>query len=88
MKLFVIETNAGTDWIAANDEAEATRTYINIYGLHERDMEGVDVSLVDDPDTVEVDLGTFDDEDEEMTTTATEVMTKMKRPGLVCSTNV
>jgi hypothetical protein len=79
--------NGETDWVAANDEAEARRVYMHEYELHERDMEGVAISLVADPDAVKVYTDEVNAETEEaVTKTASEVMAEMKWPGIVCST--
>lgn len=87
LKLFVIDSQAETDWIAAHDADEARRCYMREYELDERDMEYVEISLVDDPETVTVYLDEVDAETEEQCTeTAAEVMSKMTRAGLVAST--
>lgn len=76
-----------TDWIAANNEAEALDWYRREYGLSESELADVVVKQVADTDSVTVETDEVDAETEEsITQTATEVMAKMKRPGLVCST--
>ena len=86
MKLYAFETAAETDWIAANTDEEARIAYMGHYGLSERDMDGVDISEVD-PESVELYPDDWDyDDDEAEPPTATEIMAKMKRPGLVAST--
>ena len=87
MKLYAISTSAETDWFAANDEQQARTAYMIEYGLSECDMDGVEVSLVDEPASVTVYLDEVDAETgEQAEATASEVMAGMKRPGLVCST--
>jgi ketosteroid isomerase-like protein len=88
MSLKLYRFSAGeTDWIAANNETEARRVYLAEYELNDSDLEGVSVAVVDDADSVTVHLDEVDVETEEQATmTATEVMSKMRGPGLVCST--
>jgi len=87
MKLYAISTSAETDWIAADDEQQARTAYMVEYGLSERDMDSVEISLVDEPGSVTVYLDELDAETgEQAEATAAEVMASMKRPGLVCST--
>jgi len=87
MKLWLFDTNAERDWVAANDEGEARRVYMQHYGLSERDMDGVDISEAD-PSEVEVYPEGWDfDDDEAELPNAAEIMAKMTKPGLVASTN-
>lgn len=87
MKLYEVSTSAETDWVAADDEQQARTAYMIEYGLSERDMDGVEISVVEDPASVTVYLDEVDAETEEQAeATAADVMAGMKRPGLVCST--
>jgi len=87
VKLYAISTSAETDWVAADDEQQARTAYMIEYGLSERDMDGVEISLVEDPETITVYLDEVNAETEEQAeATAAEVMAGMKSPGLVCST--
>lgn len=86
LKLYEVHS-VETDWVAAGDEQEARRVYMSEYELSERDMDGVTITLVAEPDKVEVYTDVVDAETEEtITKTASEVMAEMKRPGIVCST--
>lgn len=87
MKLYAISTAAETDWVAAEDEQQARTTYMIAYDLSDRDMDGVEIYLVELPQAVMVYLDEVDAETGERATAgADEVMASMKRPGIVCST--
>ena len=87
MQLFRFYCNGETDWIAANDDAEARKVYMSHYGLHEADMDGVRHSVETNPDDIEIytDDHDYEADDPEMPTAA-DIMAKMKAPGLVAST--
>ena len=82
MKLFKFQSSE-TDFIAAETQEHAADLYRREYGLHERDMEGVEITEAD-PASVWVypDGWDYEDDDTEPPTAA-EFMTK---PSLVCST--
>lgn len=88
LKLFAFE-GAETDWVAADNEADARRALIHHYGITEEDVDGsyTDVSEVD-PATVEfyLDVTPVDDEEETPTETAAEMMKGKTKPFLVGST--
>lgn len=87
LKLYAIDTQAETDWIAAHSEDEARHLYMLEYGLSDSDMDGVSISIVDDPETVTVYLDEVDIETEEtLSITAAEAMSKMTKAGIVAST--
>lgn len=65
LKLFEF-SGAETDWVAANDEAEARRALINHYGITEADMTGSYESIAEvDPNEVEFYTDAIDAETEE-----------------------
>jgi hypothetical protein len=87
LKLFAFE-GAETDWIAANDQAEALRTLILHYGITGSDVAGSYESVSEvDPNDVEFYTDEVDAETEEtiMTTASALIGTKTK-PFLVGST--
>lgn len=87
MKLFEF-VGAETDWIAANDEAEARRALIVHYGIDQDDINASydEISEVD-PAKVEFYTEEVDAEtEEEKMTTAAEMMAGKTKPFLVGST--
>lgn len=87
LKLFEF-SGAETEWVAANDEAEARRTLIHHYGITEADVTSSYESVSEvDPNEVEFYTDAVDAETEEaiMTTAAAIIGTKTK-PFLVGST--
>ncbi len=84
MKLFKFEAGE-TDWVAAKDEAEARRVYLSEYELTEADMDLTEISEAD-PNFVRVFDDTTDEHGEMNWRWAAEVIPKMARPGIVCST--
>lgn len=89
MKLFAFE-GVETDWVAANDEAEARATLKRHAGIDDEDiaLSYESVSEVD-PNEVEFYTDSIDAEtEEEITTTAAEMMEGKTRPFVVGSTYV
>lgn len=88
LKLYVLELGGEKDWFAAESEEQARKHYAIHYGFNDRDMEDVDAAEVEDPSQVTVYLDEVDTETEEQEETSAEiVMSKMTKPGIVCSTN-
>lgn len=87
LKLFAFE-GAETDWVAANDQAEARRALINHYGITEADVAGSYESVSEvDPNEVEFYTDAVDAETEEtIMTTAAAIIGDKTKPFLVGST--
>jgi hypothetical protein len=76
-----------TDWFAAYSEKEARDRYVSEYGLHESDLDDLEIDEVD-PDgvTVYLDMPCHETDCEVPSETAAEYMARMNGPGPVCST--
>ena len=87
MKVFEF-SGAETDWVAANDEAEARRVLIGHYGISDRDIDGSYETITEcDPSKVEFFTEEYDEEAEEtITQTASEMMAGKTRPFSLGST--
>ena len=86
MKLWCLTTGSERDWIAADDADTARTIYKAHYGLDERDMDDIEVSAVDDTDSIYVIPDETPTEGGDCNLTATDVMLTMTAPGIVCST--
>lgn len=88
MKLFAF-VGAETDWVAADDERGARECLRRHYGVTDEDIAGSyeEVSEVD-PSGVELytDPGCIEEDEEDVTTTAADLMRGKSRPFLVAST--
>lgn len=87
MKLFEF-SGVETDWVAANDEAEARDYMMRHYGIGPDDIAGSYESVSEvDPATVEFWTDEYDEEEEmNVTTTAAEMMAGKSKPFVVGST--
>ena len=75
-----------TDWVAARDKDEAIATLLIEYELDETDLDGTEITLVEDPESVPVWLDEVDAETaEQKSTTAAAVMADMTGPGFIAS---
>lgn len=87
LKLFEF-SGAETDWIAANDEAQARRTLVVHYGIADDDVDASYESITEvDPTNMEFYTDAVDAETEEpIMTTAAAMMAGKTKPFLVGST--
>lgn len=84
LKLFAFE-GSETDWVAANDQAEAQRALINHYGITEADVTG-SYESVSEVDPSEVEFYTDAVDAETIMTTAAALIGTKTKPFLVGST--